>query len=437
MYRETGAAMRGELAALLRQQRVQQRLVGATLEERIELGGLIQTYRQNVLIWLEQAMHAAVPMAFSNLPPAQPNPFRSAGAAESHLTTAAELAKGIALARQQSTAPPATMDALVTPHTNPMVEHWRLAARAATLAELDTTGQMSFQMTTSRAQALVGDVAALTQALVVLDQRYRKVPGWQPLSHSTHLGWGSLAAALDVNLGQPDYTIDRLGWQPKNKIITAAPPPGILGVLQAQHNLVHRMTSVPNATNLRLVVDSQRLISIHLAPFAERTDAKLADHWNQRARTYAIVQQQLRDVGGVLGTGGLAVAEGANAIGRLRALPTNTIIEPRIISGFQLLFDRLDNRIADVIETGVKRGAYFQRVSLPRVLDGDGRLVHPVRERFVPITTASDLPVIETVRKHLRPTTNTPAPATPDATRVDLHSALAHRAERRGNGLQL
>ena len=77
-------------------------------------------------------MHAAVPMAFSNLPPAQPNPFRSAGAGESHLTTAVELAKGIALARQQSTAPPATRDALVTQHTNPMVEHWQLAARAAT-----------------------------------------------------------------------------------------------------------------------------------------------------------------------------------------------------------------------------------------------------------------------------------------------------------------
>lgn len=51
MYGETGAPMRAEMAALLRQHRVQQRLVGTTAEEREELGGLIRTYRQTVLVW--------------------------------------------------------------------------------------------------------------------------------------------------------------------------------------------------------------------------------------------------------------------------------------------------------------------------------------------------------------------------------------------------
>ena len=104
MYGETGAAMRAEFAALLRQHRIQQRLVGTTAEEREELGGLIRTYRQSVIVWLSQAMRAASPLASSNMPPAQPNPFRSVGSPGSHLTAASELARAIDIARQQSSA---------------------------------------------------------------------------------------------------------------------------------------------------------------------------------------------------------------------------------------------------------------------------------------------------------------------------------------------
>ena len=92
MYGETGAAMRREFAALLRQHRVQQRLGGPTLEAREELGVLVREYRQNVVVWLSQAMRAASTLAFSNLPPAQPNPFRSVGTAGGQVTAAAELA---------------------------------------------------------------------------------------------------------------------------------------------------------------------------------------------------------------------------------------------------------------------------------------------------------------------------------------------------------
>jgi hypothetical protein len=431
MYGETGAEMRRELAALLRQHRVQQKLGGPTREAREELGVLVREYRQTILVWLSQAMRAASPVAFSNMPPAQPNPFRSVGTPGSHITAAGELARAIDLAKTESTDRPASSEALASPHPNPMVEHWRLAARAAALAEHDTSSQFAIQMTASRAQALVGDVAALAQAIVVLDQRYRNTPGWEPLAQSARLGWASLAAALDVNLGQPDYTVDHLGWRPKTKVIADPARHGILGVLQAQHNLMIRMEAVPNATNLRLVVDSQRLVSAHLAPFAARIDERLAQRWTQRADIYSLIQQQLREVGGLLGHGGLAAAEGSNAVTRLRAIPPDTIVEPRILSGFQLLFNRLDNRIADVIEDGVQRGAFVKRVTLPRLVDGGGQLVHPVRERFVPVTTATDLAVVRTVRERLRPREPLPS-ATPGPTRVELHSALIHRPPRRG-----
>ena len=78
MYGETGAAMRQQFAALLRQHRVQQRL-GGTLNERAEeLGVQIRQYRQTVLVWCRQALRAASPLTFSNhaTGAAEPVPLR-------------------------------------------------------------------------------------------------------------------------------------------------------------------------------------------------------------------------------------------------------------------------------------------------------------------------------------------------------------------------
>ncbi|QCX27740.1 hypothetical protein [Nocardioides jishulii] len=373
-------------------------------------------------------MHTVSPLAFSNLPHPQPNPFRSAGQSGASLSPAAELTHAIDLAVAESTASLPTLESLASSHPSPMVEHWRRTARAAALAEHDTSRRVTAQMTVPQAQAIVADIAAMTQALVILDQRYRNTPGWEPLTQSARLGWVSLAAALDINLGQPDYSVDHLGWRPKTKVIPHPVRPGILGVLQAQHNLVIRMSAFPTATNLRLVVDSQRLVSAHLVPFAARVDDRLAARWSQRAETYTLIQKQLRDIGGVLGNGASAAAEGANAVARLRAIAPTTIVEARVLSGFQLLFNRLDHRIADVINEGLQRGAYCERVALPHFENGTGHMVTPVNERFAPTSPATDLAVVHTVNQRLRPQAPPTAPAaTPGPTRVELHAALTHR----------
>jgi hypothetical protein len=134
----------------------------------------------------------------------------------------------------------------------------------------------------------------------------------------------------------------------------------------------------------------------------------------------------LRDVGGRLGEGGLAAAEGANAVTRLAAIPPDTIIEPRVLSGFQTLFEKIDSRIADVVEGGVEHGAFVKRVTVPRLVTGTGQLVQPVRERYLPVTRHSDLDVVQTVRNELRPRPRIEAVG-PGPTRADLHAALIHR----------
>ena len=374
-------------------------------------------------------------MTFSNQTPAQPNPFRSVGTAGHAASPAGELARAINLARTDATATSASIEQLTRPTGHESLELWRTAARAAVLAEHDTAPHIATAMTVPQAQVVVADVAAITQALVVLDQRYRNTPGWEQLAQGSRLGWAALAAALDVSLGQPDYTVDTLGWRPKTKPITGPAKPGILGVLQAEHNLVVRMKSVPSATNLRYVIDSQRLLSRRLVPFAARVDERLADHWTARAETYLQLQRQFRPIGGLLGSGGPAASEGANAVSRLRPLAVDTIVEPRVLGGFQLLFDRLDLRIADVIEDGIDKGALFQRVQLPRLVESSGDLVAPVRERCVPVDRNTHRELIETVREQLRPRRE-PAHVSPGPSRVNIHAGLIHRPETRG-GLAL
>jgi hypothetical protein len=423
MYGENGGAMRTELAALLRQHRIQQRLGSPLQPDRELLGRQIREYRQSVLVWCTQAMQAAGPLMFSNLPTKPANPFR---AVTPSVTAAGELARALDQVKTDSSASAASIEQLTTPSENAVVEHWRAAARAAALAEHDTGGELAARMSVPQAQALVGDVAAIAQALVVLDQRYRSTPGWEHLSRGARLGWAALAAALDVSLGQPDYTIDNMGWRPKTKPIDGPARPGILGVLQAEHNLVVRLRSFPNVVNLRLVVDSQRLLSAQLVPIAARVDDKLAQRWAARSETYTLIQQQLRDLGGRLGKGELAAAEGANAVSRLAVITPDTIVEPRVLSGFQMLFNKLDARVADIVEQGIEQGAFVQRLAVPRLVAGTGQLVQPVRERFAPVTRVSDLAVVQTVRRDLRPRPRL-EDARPGATRADLHAALVHR----------
>jgi hypothetical protein len=432
MYGENGDRMRTELAALLRQHRVQHRLGSSSVDatpDREATGLLIRRYRHTLLSWCTQAVLAAKPLVFSTALPAPANPFRASNEAGAAVS---ELARALHSARDASTAGNATMEMLSAPSDNAVVEHWRSVASAAALAEHDTNGSAAVALTAAQAEALVGDVAAITQALVVLDHRYSNTPGWEKLADRGRLGWAALATALDVSLGQPDYSVDQTGWRPRTKVLRGPVRPGVLGVLQAEHNVLVHLRSFPNAMNLRLIVDSQRQVSNSLAPMAERINGGYAARWSDRGTTYAVIQQQLRNIGGRLGHGGPAVGEAANATARLRALKPSTIIEPRVLAGFQTLFDRIDRRIADIVEDGIDRGAFVERITVPRVGADTKRLIFATEEKFVPVSRASDLEVVRTLRERLRPPPQDASPASPGRSRADLHTAILHRPPSRG-----
>ena len=423
MYGETGAAMRTHLTTLLAVHRIQIHHPEPDPAVRSANTQAILRYRQTVLTWCGQALRVTAPMSFTNLPPRNPNPFRPDG----NTNTTTELARALAHARDETEIPVASTDLLTTPSPNPLVEGWRQVAKATALAEHDTAPAQTARLTTDQAQALIGDVAAITQALVILDQRYKNTPGWTHLAEGARLGRTALAASLDVQLGQPDYSIDDTGWRPRTKPLRFnTPRPGILGVLQAEHDLTVSLAAFPHLVNLRVIVDSQRILSTTLARLAAPSQPALAQEWAHRAGTYTQVQRDLRELGGLLGNGNQAASFAATAIARLNKLEPQTIVEPRVLGGFQNLFTRIDHRITDIVEEGLQRKAFTQRVTLPQLDNGTGRAVQPLRERHRPISNPDDLGVLATVTTRLRSATPD-RDNRPDASRAEIHAALIHR----------
>jgi hypothetical protein len=151
--------------------------------------------------------------------------------------------------------------------------------------------------------------------------------------------------------------------------------------------------------------------------------------WQARAASYSLLKQHLRNVGGRIGKGGLAVAEAANALARSRALPAGTIIKPCVAAGFQTLFEGVDQRISEIVNIGIDRGAYLHRRQLPRLVSDAGQLVSPVRERFMPLDLATGKDLLDATRR-LVPSME-PMRAPPGRSRSVLHSALFHRPEPR------
>lgn len=443
MYGENGALLRAELSALLKQHRVQLRLGGGgshsvpvttSKAAREEIGKQIRRYRQSVLVWCQQASRAVAPYASSNLSPAAPTPFRLPPTEHGGL---ASLRLALDHVVDASSAPLPGLDELVASRELPLVEHWRQAARAAALGEHDfAAGLHHDRLNAQQAHTLIGDIAAVVRALVILDQRYKSIPGWERLRQPERLGWSALACALDSSLEPPSYAIDALGWRAPTNVMPGPARPGLLGVLQAERNLAVRLRPLPSAMNLRRIVHSQQILSGGIAALAAKIDKDLRDRCLIRQQTYADLQRELRNVGSLIGTGELAVADSVAVIGRLKALRPGVNHDLRVLRAFTTLFQKIDGQIADHIETGTERNAYLRRVTLSCLVEDSGQLVTPARERFTPFGDEGPSTVVHLARDRLRPSPARSVP-TPDASRsrAELHSAIVHRPQSRGGAL--
>jgi hypothetical protein len=213
-----------------------------------------------------------------------------------------------------------------------------------------------------------------------------------------------------------------------------------LGILQAEHNLLVRLNALPSPLNLKKVVESQRILS---AVLAERVPSPaLAARWTRRARTYRLIFNELRNVSGRVGDGAQAADEATNIRIRVDALTKHEPSgqpdrESRIWSGFDSRFQKIDARLADIVESGITDKTLLRRVHVPR-LDADSpQLVKPLRVRFAPIDGQGGIDLLTAVREKLRPMPPTSV-ATPESatSRSELFNAITTRAAKDSPGLR-
>ena len=432
MYGENSGAIRAQLSLLLRQHRIQQRIGGAgthtvpvttTAAEREAIGHLIQRYRLGVLTWCRQAITSARLDA----------PARGGGRSAS---PDAELRHRLLGATRASAATLPTMADLTTPRHFPLVESWRLAARAAALGENDFAGDLSDgRLDHHQRLTVVKDAAEIIRGLLVLDRRYANIPGWEPLAGAVSLQRAAEACAF---LEAANNTVDRRGWRPPAGTLDGPARGGIAGVVQAEHNVLIHLNRFPHALNFRRLLDSQRRLSGLLASRVASAEPELSGKWGQRASTYAALHREARNLGGHIGDGGAAVAEAANAISRLRRLPSDAPLSQRALRDTCTLFRLIDERIADLFLQGARERLYFVRARVPRIVCDDGLITHRVRERFAPITAPIQTDLIRLVRERLRPPpTAASSPSGASDSRLELSEAITHRPPWRDGELGL
>lgn len=441
-YGETGAAIRDGLTKLLHQQRVQHRLGGnglpdfptkTTVAERKAAGAQIRRYRRAVLTWCLQAAIAGDPEA--------EDPFLRQGRKDPkgpYDRFRTELRRAL----KTSTAAMPTLEELSTPQPLELVEAWRQIAKGAALGEHDFyAGLESGTLSIQQGQTLLKDAAAITQAVLMLDRRYQATAGWENIQKPGRLAWATMATALEASLDPPDYSIDVRGWRPPARLIRGPAKPGLLGILQAEHNLLVRLNALPSPINLKKIVESQRLLSTALAERAP--SPALTARWSRRARTYALVFNKLRNVAGRVGDGARAAEEAANIQTQVNALakrpaPEGVDQDSRIWSAFDNRFQQIDARLADIIESGIADKTLLRRAHVPRLMDDSPKLVKPVRVRFAPIDGHHDSDLLAIVRERLRPAPTQPVIRQESATsRTDLFNAIATRAAKDSPGLRL
>ena len=331
-----------------------------------------------------------------------------------------------------------TLGQLTSEQPFAMVETWRHVARAATLGEHDfDAGLGDGQLSGAQRLALLNDSANVARALVGLDRRYNNIPGWQALKDVGRLGHAAEVCSTFAGADEPDYTIDLRGWRSPTALIVGPRLTGLIGVLQAENNLLVHLGTFPDARSLRLILDSQRIVARDAAALVADQDPELARAWRKRASTFLHLIHATRDFGGMVGDGGAAAGEASLAASRVGHLLRAANGDPAApdagsVRNLHLMFGKIDERLSEVIQHGARERIYFARVPLPRVDQDAAGIVKPVRHRYTPITSDVGSELLEIVRTELRPAFSPPqVPKRAAASREELWAALSHRPEPR------
>ena len=402
-YGENVSDLREAMTALLKRHRILQPLGGpgiynvpetTTVEERRVMGEQIQRFRYVVLSWCTAAVDAVAPKFTGS---------------ETHVNgagPAAALSYRLGETTAAVTVGYPSMGELATPHSNKLVETWRQAAKACVFAEVDlSSGVDHSRLDAAQSRVVLKDAADFARGLVVLDRRYKNVPGWEFLNHARRLDAAAAVASVSGEWEERDLSVDRRGWRPPPTAITGPALPGIAGVVQAQHNvLVDLGGGFPTGMNLRRIFGSQAEAAHEAARHAAHAAPELVEGFLEREQTYKLLGHASRNFGGLVGNGGPAAAESANARDRLRRAPLSMEEDAPSLRELARLFVGTDARIAATIERGLEKKVYVVSIKYPRLGDKEmpGGVVQ-TRERWVPVTSTAQTDLLPIARGRLRP----------------------------------
>ena len=170
----------------------------------------------------------------------------------------------------------------------------------------------------------------------------------------------------------------------------------------------------PTALNLRRILRSQADLAHETARHATSAAPELVERLLDREHAYKLLQKSSRNLGGLVGNGGVAAAESQNAEARIKRLPMSEVEDAPALHELAKLFHGADARIASTIERGLDEKLYFVSVKHPLLGDQEVQGVVQQRARWIAATSPRQTDLLPLVRERLRPLPLKPT-ATPEA----------------------
>ena len=419
-YGDNTAQMRQELVTLLQQHRIQVQLGGANgkrppingADDRRAMGAVIAQYRRSLMAWSAIAIETAM----SRLDP-------RGGRHADDLRVVRQLHDRLRSSLDKDPNALPSLTQLTSTSPVPTVDSWRLAARAAALAEHDFD-PAGTGMTSAGWFRILSDASSVIEAVTVLDRRYRDIPGWQHMDHRGSIAIYAYECSRLKTSGETGHHVDVMGW--RAPLVRVAPEAATRfeELVVAQRNLLVALHRFPDALNLRRVLHAQSNALHDMTVLAEPQDPLLAHRWSASSRTYDRLVRQTRDLASLMGDGGAAATDAARAARAAREASRFAHPSSAQLERLDRLLANVDAQVMAILDHGVSRSLYTTRQPQPTLGERSHLGIVSLRGPYAPVRRIPDNELLATARSGLRSAPSPLRDSNFNDHRLDLRRAI-------------